>query len=71
MDLHMLPKEPIVKESEGNRVICYFNKKDWPRAQIDAWLENRWPGYERATFFDTGLDHKVVVGLPPKGRSRG
>lgn len=67
MDPAMIPIEPETKEA-GNRRFCWFKKADWSRPEIETYLEGKFPGYERATWFDQGDTHKVIIDLPRSGR---
>ena len=70
MDPAIVPDEPHVKEN-GERRFVYFNKKHWDRSQIERWLDAKWPDHVKATWFDQGDVHKIVIELPRRSRGQG
>ena len=70
MDPNMIPEAPTVREADNRRFV-YFKKTCWTRADIERYLEGAYPGYVKATWFDQGDVHKIVVELPQSGRKTG
>lgn len=63
MDPAIVPEEPTVKEATGRRFL-WFKKDHWSRSDIETYIDGRWPQHVKATWFDQGDIHKVVVDLP-------